>query len=179
MKRYSRFGRVHVSHIPKRHFWHWISKLISVGFMKREGDFYVLVGYHKVWELLGIKGQDSRGRYRFRKLPEYHNTWGEFKKNLIEDIQGYQTERKKAQFRRRYQLAGAPKGVDHTPLFSAAASAKLFGYSSRISGNRLRSKYFDIVPEPLKLRLHKTDDGLPYVKFDCKRIYIKTIFHAG
>jgi hypothetical protein len=181
VKRYSRFGRVHISNIPKRYFGHWVSKLISVGFMKRVGDYYVLISYVKVWSLLGVNMVKYRGKklHRWRKLPKYYNTWGEFKKRLIEDTQGFQTERKKAQFRRRYSLAGSPKGVDHTPLFSAAAAAKLFGYKSRVTGGKYRNKFFDVVEEPLRLRKHLTSDQLPYFKFECKRVYINTIFHEG
>jgi hypothetical protein len=181
MKRYSRFGRVHISHLPKRHFGHWISKLISVGFVKREGEYLILIGYHKVWTLLGISKVNYRGHkvHRWRKLPDFYNTWSEFKKKLIEDIQGYQTERKKAQFRRRYSLAGSPKGVDYTPLFSAASAAKLFGYKSRTSGSRLRERFFDLVEEPVRLRKKHTVDGLPYFQFECKKIQIKTIYHEG
>ena len=148
--------------------------------MKQEGDFYVLKSYEKVWEQLGISKVNYRGRkvYRWRKLPKY-STWSEFKKKLIEDIQGYQTERKKAQFRRRYSLAGSPKGVDFTPLFSAQSAATLFGYKSRTSGSKYRERFFDVVKEPLRLRLHKTVDQLPYFKFDCKKIEIRTIYHEG
>lgn len=179
-KRYSRFGRVHVSHLPKRHFGHYISKLISVGFMRREGDFYVLIGYDKVWSLLGInKVKFGKGkRFRFYKVLD-HSTWSMFKKELIEDIQGFQTERKKAQFRRRLNKAGMSPDVDHRPLFSAKASASLFGYKSRTSGSKYRNKLFDVVNEPLKLRLRYTSDRLPYFQFECKRIELKTIYHEG
>lgn len=182
LKSYSRFGRVHKSLIPKRQFWHWITKLTSAGLARKEGDYYVLISYEKVWALFGINKVNYRGHlcYRWRKLPEYHRTWGEFKKNIITDIQSFQTERKKAQFRKRYSLAGSPQqgGVIPTPLFSAQAAAKLFGYKSRVTGSKYREKFFDVVPEPLRLRLKKTSDHLPYFKFDCKKIDLSVIHHA-
>lgn len=181
LKRYSRFGRVHKSSVPMRHFGHWVNKLISSGFVKREGDFYLLISYERVWEILGIKKVNCRGKlcYRWRKLPEYYTTWYEFKKNIITDIQGYQTERKKAQFRKRFSLGDSPdkKGVNYCPLFSSKAVAKLFGYKSAVTGSKYRDKYFDVVKEPLFLRKKYTSDGLPYFQYDCKRIMLKTVFH--
>lgn len=180
LKRYSRFGRVNKSLVPKRQFWHWITKLRSAGLIRVEGDFYVLIGYERVWELLKINKVNHKGTtcYRWRKLPEYYDeSWGHFKKSIINDIQTFQVERKKAQFRRRYRLAGSPpqKGGVFTPLFSAKATAKLLGYKSSVSGNKYREKYFDIVPEPRRLRLGYTVDNLPYFKFDCKRIMLDEV----
>jgi len=180
VKRYSRFGRVHISALPKKHFGHWIIKLLSVGFMRREGDYYVLIGYEKVWCILGIGKVKFKGgkRYRFHRVLDC-STWSFFKKKLIDDIQGFQTERKKAQFRRRLNYAGVSTDVKYRPLFSSESAAKLFGYKSRTSGSKYRDKLFDVVQEPTVLRLHYTSDRYPYFKFDCKRVDLRVIFHPA
>lgn len=148
--------------------------------MRREGEYYVLKSYEGVWGILGIKKPKFRKgqRYRFYKLLD-HSTWSEFKKKVIDDIQGLQTERKIAQFKRRLNNAGMSTDVNHSPLFSAQAAAKLFGYKSRTSGSRYREKYFEMVKEPLRLRLKYTSDMLPYFQFDCKRIILKKIYRVG
>ena len=148
--------------------------------MSREGDYYVLKSYEVVWKLLGIQKVNIAGgkRYRFHKISD-HSTWSIFKRKTIEDIQGYQTERKKAHFKRRLNYAGMSPDVNHSPLFSAKAAAKLFGYKSRTSGSRYRERYFDVIKEPLKLRLKYTSDLLPYFQFDCKRVSLKNIYHEG
>lgn len=181
LKNYSRFGRVHKSLVPKRKFGHWLTKLTSTGLVRVEGEFYTVISYERVWELLGIKKVAYRGenRYLWRKLPEYYDSsWGEFKKGIIEDIQTFQTERKKAQFRKRYRLAGSPpqEGGVFTPLFSAKSTAKLFGYKSSVTGAKYRERFFDLVPEPLKLRMHLTEDLLPYWKYDCRKIDLSVVF---
>lgn len=179
VKRYSRFGRIHISHLPKKHFHHHITKLISAGFMRRDGEHYVLLGYEQVWKLLGIKkvNCNKTKKHSFFKLLDY-STWSVFKQKTIESIQGYQTERKKAQLKRRLKSqVGMSKDVIYRPLFSGAAAAKLFGYKSWITGGKYRQKFFDVVEEPLRLRLHKTSDELPYWKYDCKRIELRTIYH--
>lgn len=179
VKNYSRFGRVHISKIPKKHFGHYITKLISAGLMKREGEFYVLLSYESVWGLLGIKKVNVFGKqvYRWRKLADNIPSWREFKVKTIFDIQAFQTERKKAQIKKKVYIGNSPEGVNITPLFSSKASCKLFGYKSRTSGSKYREKFFDVVSEPLRLRLKYTSDKLPYFQFDCKRIELRTIFH--
>jgi len=146
--------------------------------MRREGDYYVIISYTRVWEVLGIKKCNVAGkkRYRFHKIIT-PSVWGLFKKKVIEDIQGFQTERKKAQFLRRLNNAGVSTDVKHRPLFSAKASAKLFGYKSRTAGSKYRERFFDVVKEPLRLRLKITSDQLPYFQYDCKRIELCRIFH--
>jgi len=148
--------------------------------MSREEDYYVLKSYEIVWKLLGIQKVNVKAgkRYRFHKISDY-STWSIFKKKTIEDIQGYQTERKKAQFKRRLNYAGMSPDVSHSPLFSSQAAAKLYGYKSRTSGSRYRERFFDVVKEPLKLRLKYTSDLLPYFQFDCKRVSLKNIYHEG
>jgi hypothetical protein len=180
VKKQSEFGRIHISKIPQKNFHHWLRKLVSVGFIVRKGDYYVILSYQKVWKLLGIDKVRVSGRrcFRFRKLPQYYDTWGEFKKKLIDDIQGYLAERKKAQFRHRLVLPGGVRRTyNEKPMFSGAAAAKLFGYNSRISGSKYRNKFFDIVEEPLRLRKRYTSDHLPYFQYECKKIHLKTIFH--
>jgi len=182
VKRYSRFGRVHRSLIPKRHFHHWITKLTSAGLMRLEGSYYVLIGYAAIWEILKIKkvraNKKSIKTFRFHKIVVTPDSWGLFKKKLQDDIQGFQAERKLAQFRRRLKIGDM--STDKTrPLFSAQAAAKLFGYKTRVTGGKYREKYFDVVKEPLIRRLKFTSDHYPYFQFDCKRIELKKIYHEG
>lgn len=175
VKRYSRFGRVHKRHLPKSHFWHWISKLISVGFMSKEGDYYVLKGYEKVWGLLGIQKVNFRKskKYRFYKVLEA-SSWALFKKKMIKEILGNQTSRKIKQLR-RYNNGGMSTDVSFSPL-SSETVAKLFGYRSRTSGNKYRAEMFEVVKEPLVRRLLLTSDELPYFKFDCKKVKLKYVY---
>lgn len=108
------------------------------------------------------------------------DSWPEFKRKVIEDIFGFQTERKKAQFRKRLSLlrtSTAETASKLCPLFSSQSAAKLFGYKSDHTGWKYRERYFDIVPEPTVVRLKETSDGYPYLQADCKRIYLKTIYH--
>lgn len=182
VKRYSRFGRVHRRHLPKKHFWHWISKLVSVGFMRLEGDYYVLKGYNEVWGLLGIsKVKTGAGkRFRFYKGLDLQTNWSSFKKKVVSDILGFQAERKKAQVKVKLKYRGMSTDVStQSILFGSSSAAKLFGYKSRTSGSRYREKMFDLVKEPLKLRLKHTSDGLPYFQFDCKRVLLKNMYHEG
>jgi len=148
--------------------------------MRREGDYYVLIGYEKVWKLLGINKLKFREgkRHRFYKIID-HSTWSLFKQSVIEDILGFQVERKKAQIRRRLNYAGVSKDVKHSTLFSAESTAKLLGYRSRTSGSKYRDKLFDVIKEPLRLRLKYTSDKLPYFQYECKKIRINVIYHEG
>ncbi len=116
-------------------------------------------------------------RYRWRKLDIKADNWSEFKKEVKFDIQGFQTERKKLQFNKRLSSVAGGNTSKICPLFSAKAAANMFGYKSRVSGSKYREKFFDIVKEPLVLRKYETNDGLPYFKFDCKKIYLKKIYH--
>jgi len=178
-KEKSRYGRVHISKLPKKDFGHWITKLISVGFIRREGEFYLVPSYQKVWKLLGIKRVNYKGskRYVYRKLPSYYNTWQEFKRKLIEDIQGFQTERKKAQFRKRLLFKLGDSNVQ--PLFSSDAAKTLFGYKSTSAGYKYRNRFFDVIKEPLKLLVYLDHGGVRRYRYQCNRITLETIYHEG
>lgn len=176
LQRFSPYGRVHISNVPKRHFHHWITKLQGAGLIRREGEYYILKRNKEVWRLLNIKKVKSYGKlcYRFRKLPNEFSQlpWSDFKKAVIDNIQSYLAERKKYQIRERLKIAGTPIGDKSCSLFGSKASRLLFGYRSDTSGSKYRRKWFDVVDEPLKRREHFTVDGLPYYKYDCKKIYL-------
>lgn len=177
VQQYSPFGRVKISNIPKRQFHHWINKLIGAGWMRKEGNYYVLIGNERVWELLKIKKVNFKKRhtYYFRKLPKNIETWPEFKRKIVDDIQGWQTECKKRQLLRRHKYSDA--NATKTSLLSSMSVAKLFGYRSNVTGSKYRDKYFDVVQEPVRIREYFTIDGLPYWKADCKRIVLTKVYH--
>lgn len=179
LQSFSPYGRIHISKVPRRKFHHWLNKLTGAGLISRDKDYYILKSNEYVWGILGIKRINYKGNeYRWRKLPNSFKSlkWSEFKRKAIEDIQSYQTERKKAQLRRRHKLAGNPIN-NKTSLFGAKAAARVFGYKSVASGSKYRDKWFDVVKEPSIRRMYFTSDGYPYYKFDCKKIYLKTIYH--
>lgn len=175
VKSHSRFGRVHKSKLPKRHFWHWIDKLTSSGLMSVNGEYYSVKSYEAVWGLLGIQKFkcNRKLRYTFYKVKSYPS-WSEFKKKTNFEIQASQTERKLSQMRHRTANYEGNK----TSSLSAQAVANLFGYKSAFTGSKYRDKFFDVVEEPLRMRLKYTSDLLPYFKFDCKKVYLKPIFHG-
>lgn len=171
-KSHSRFGRVHKKHLPKRHFGYWLTKLVSVGFITVEGDYYLITSYEAVWSLLGIiKFKSGKTvKYKFYKVKNY-TTWTEFKKKNTFEIQATQTERKLRQMRHR-----TAKGNVISSL-SAQAVANLLGYKSAYTGSKYRNKFFDVIEEPLVLRMGKTSDLLPYFYYQCKKVHLKPIFH--
>lgn len=178
VKKHSRFGRVACKHLPKKHFGYQLKKLISMGFIKLEGDNYIPLSYEKIWTLIGIKKVNFKGelKFHYRKLRSIDN-WSAFKKYTIDDILGYQATRKRAQFRKRNKIIASTPAGRICPLFGSQAAAKMFGYKNRMSGYKYRNRYFDIVNEPKRLSLHYTSDLLPYYRYNCSRVEIVNIYH--
>lgn len=175
MQRFSLYGRIKISDVPKRHFHHWINKLIGAGWMRKENGYYVLISNERVWNLLKIKKVNFKNKhvYYFRKLPKYYKTWSEFKKKIIDDIMSWQTDSKKRQLLERHKNS---ESTIKTSLLSAQSVASLYGFRSSVTGSKYRNKYFDVVVEPLRIREHLEDGWLPYWKYDCKSVILNKVF---
>ncbi len=119
IKRYSRFGRVHISNVPKRSFGYSLTKLVSVGFITPLWVIMLLRDIMEVFRLLGVQKCRIQGvvRYRWRKLDIKADNWSEFKKEVKFDIQGFQTERKGLQFNKRLSSVAGGNTSKICPLF--------------------------------------------------------------
>lgn len=134
-----------------------IKKMISKGWVTREGCRIKLKAYQHVWRSLGIEQQTVKGIRSFRYWKMSIENLPLQRKEYLKEIQDWIhrkiAERKTKQIRyagNKRRTRGALKEtgckIDQA-TFSATSSAVLFGYKSTATGSKLRQKYFSLIPQ--------------------------------
>lgn len=157
---------------------YWLNKLIEKGWVIKNGDDYKMVAYQQVWRELGVTR--LRGKYKYRKLDDSYTklTRKQFMSKVLVDIQKYVAERKVKQFKHRLlKSEGSERTTNRNPYLSCYSSAKLFGYSSTMSGKKYRKEFFKLVSrgDKPKVSAYCVQGGsniIKVVRAECDRIIL-------
>lgn len=134
-----------------RYYQRTIKQLIQKGWATREGKKVFLKAYQHVWRDMGVNRVNDKGflRFKYWKIPVslFSEERKIYLKEIEHEIRKRISKRKLAQI--RYALKANGETVDEA-TFSAKSASSLFGYRSPTTGSKLRTKYFEVIPEDSK-----------------------------
>lgn len=151
-KKFDRFGVINPSKLPKQYrnrTNYWLKRLLSVGFIERQGDCYTLKAYQAVWRLMGIKKCKTKSdHFKFKYWKLVIDNDKSFLAQVKDGVFKHLARRIKNQiaFRLVNGRTSKIKGIrrNHVEL-SGNTTAKLFGYAYWTSGVKYRNKYFKVI----------------------------------
>lgn len=156
---------------------------MSVGFIERKGDVYLMKSYQAVWRIMGVKQsmkKDGHLGFKYWKIVVDDKKKSalendkEFLKNVKDGVFKHLVNRRKNQIAFRLALGRPLKNIRRKETIvelSGTVAAKMFGYKAWSSGLKHRDKYFKVFKG---VRFSFLDhNGVLCSRYECSKVSLR------